>query len=492
MAEDFDELTQSSDTATDDIDSPTSGYRHASLLVQKLDLPDLDSRTKVKLQNIFHEYERSNQKTRSRCEYEADKVRQLEMERTELKSNLEEVKDVKFHLKQEQENRRNATMMYDATRDKLRRMEEQHELEVQERQKVELTLRNQELEMRTLVNNMKQVLPETFHLCFCRLLAQERSARSLQENLLSTHLRKQQEIEDENKRHMRDATGVGTETFPPCQVDDLQGQLEKEASRRSQLEKVNSDLRDQLASLKGLSRSNEQLERSRRQLEEEVLDLRRRMEASQVEQGQVEQYRRDADEKARQEVQQKLEQVNLFLQSQAASQEALDQIRAANEANLRSQLEQKIRELEGELGRARTTQQDSLNQRDSTRTELDRYRQLYSEELRLRKSLAAKLERSAEANSKLLNERSRSLITSNIGNGSLGGASLDLGSLASPANYGATLGPLSRSLGLGLPLFSPMAEAQSSRVEDYLAKVCTAIPLLTRITTALSRRGSLF
>lgn len=37
MAEDFDELTQSSDTATDDVDSPTSGYRHASVLIQTLD-----------------------------------------------------------------------------------------------------------------------------------------------------------------------------------------------------------------------------------------------------------------------------------------------------------------------------------------------------------------------------------------------------------------------------------------------------------------------
>lgn len=80
-------------------------------------------------------------------------------------------------------------------------------------------------------------------------------------------------------------------------------------------------------------------------------------------------------------------------QTQAASQEALDQIKSANEANLRSQLEQKIRELEGDLARARTTSHDSLNQRDSTRTELERYRQLYREELRLRKSLAAKLER---------------------------------------------------------------------------------------------------
>lgn len=37
VAEDFDDLTQSSDTATEDLHSPTSGYRHASLLIQKLD-----------------------------------------------------------------------------------------------------------------------------------------------------------------------------------------------------------------------------------------------------------------------------------------------------------------------------------------------------------------------------------------------------------------------------------------------------------------------
>ncbi|XP_051237406.1 ankyrin repeat domain-containing protein 26 isoform X14 [Dicentrarchus labrax] len=1115
MAEDFDELTQSSDT--DDIDSPTSGYRHASLLIQKLDSATLDSRSMVKLQNIFHEYERSIQKARSRHGYLSDKVSQLEMERAELKSSLEEVKDVKsclernqlelqtevtnlkFQLKQEQENRRNATMMYNTTRDKLRRTEEQQQLEVQERQKVELTLRNLELEMRTLVNNMKQL--EEDHSETQRLLVQERSARTLQENLLSSHLRKQQEIEDENKRNisrsnealsqlteasdrerellqqtatlqeqltilrtdferlqangslkeshileendalkeqledarrdlklnsealtqtvfncnnqvttlkselaitttrlenerqaretletevestrtrlagavkeaelclaahtdtervllrekeehqrlkdkltgevashreavsslsqklakaesransmenevhrvtlqlteksllleavqrekdqasvrvkelettlhaerelvsragarqeatqerlaqaqsegmllrqqleeaqnkgvakeravtdaqerfsdilsklrsdceervqlmeernkelaskaadlrdqiykleeeksereaslrqlqqeladslkklsmseaslevntryrndleeekarhlkdmdrlkgkleesedqyvqaeksinrlksmlderekelttaaqklqealstsgatdttikqleeavqrleienarleatakqqsnkidalqkgaqeaamlsdcspgggvgivdvrghledlvtnlqsskitledqlsrevqkqsmlshtaqdsqalweeelksrsklglrlaelekekgelstqmdiekkkakkiveqkkavdtrldqeikrntelqkemyrlrsllktakkkLRDQDAGGAEFSSPMsslrmdvgrhsqaegafgrmkdKVDDLQVQLEKEASRRSQLEKVNGDLKDQLASLKSLSRNNDHLERSKRQLEEEVLDLRRRMEAAQVEQSQVEQYRRDTEDRARQEIQQKLEQVNIFLQSQAASQEALDQIKATNEANLRSQLEHKIREMEEELGRARNTQQDSLNQRESTRTELERYRQLYTEELRLRKSLAAKLERAnsrlSEANSKLLNERSRSLITSSIPNGSLAGPSLDVGSLASPAHYGATLGPLNRSLGLGLSLLSPVTEGQNSRVEDYLAKM---------------------
>ena len=98
-------------------------------------------------------------------------------------------------------------------------------------------------------------------------------------------------------------------------------QLEKETSRRSQLEKVNGELKDQLASLKSFSRSTDHLERSKRQLEEEVLDLRRRMEAAQMEQSQVEQHRRDAEERARQEIQQKLEQVNLFLQVRSLIEE---------------------------------------------------------------------------------------------------------------------------------------------------------------------------
>lgn len=41
-----------------------------------------------------------------------------------------------------------------------------------------------------------------------RLLAQERSARTLQENLLNSHLRKQQEIEDENRRNVSKSSEV--------------------------------------------------------------------------------------------------------------------------------------------------------------------------------------------------------------------------------------------------------------------------------------------
>lgn len=56
----------------------------------------------MKLQNIFHEYERSIQKARSRHGYLSDKVNQLEMERAELRTSLEEVKDVKSELDRHQ------------------------------------------------------------------------------------------------------------------------------------------------------------------------------------------------------------------------------------------------------------------------------------------------------------------------------------------------------------------------------------------------------
>lgn len=78
-------------------------------------------------------------------------------------------------------------------------------------------------------------------------------------------------------------------------------------------------------------------------------------------------------------------------QSQAATQEAQDQIQVANEASLRL----KIQELESELNRARAFQHDTLSQRESAvHTELERFKELYREEQKLRKSLSADLKRS--------------------------------------------------------------------------------------------------
>ncbi|KAM6960688.1 ankyrin repeat domain-containing protein 26 [Aplochiton taeniatus] len=246
-------------------------------------------------------------------------------------------------------------------------------------------------------------------------------------------------------------------------VDELQGQLEKEAAHCSQMKRINAQLNERLTAKRGLSRSNERLEKSKKQLEDDVSNLRRQIESGLLDQSQAEQYRQHAEERARKEIQQKLEEVNIFLQTQAASQEALDQIKAKNETSLRSQLEQRIQELEQELVRARSSQHENLSQHNSTRTELERYRDLYNEELRLRKALAAKLERSnerlTETNGKLLNERhrSKSLISSSIANGSMGVPLLEIGTIGSTA-----LGPNNRSLGFGSPLCNPTTEGQAT------------------------------
>lgn len=82
-----------------------------------------------------------------------------------------------------------------------------------------------------------------------------------------------------------------------------------------------------------------------------------------------------------------------LLQTQAASQDRLEQIRASHHASLRNQLKDRIRDLEHELDRIKNTQQDSILQKESTQAEVERYKELYLEELKIRRCLANKLER---------------------------------------------------------------------------------------------------
>lgn len=71
----------------------------------------------------------------------------------------------RFQLKQEQENHRHTTMKYSTAADKMRRMDEEHQKEIQEMQKVHMNL---ELEIKRLVNNMKQVhFLNSFFFFFC-------------------------------------------------------------------------------------------------------------------------------------------------------------------------------------------------------------------------------------------------------------------------------------------------------------------------------------
>ncbi|XP_044916982.1 ankyrin repeat domain-containing protein 26 isoform X9 [Felis catus] len=186
-------------------------------------------------------------------------------------------------------------------------------------------------------------------------------------------------------------------------ADDLTTKLETTSSKCLHLDARNQVLQQELLSMKALGKKCEKLESNSKKLQQEVVKLKSFMEMNMVERSQVEQYKREIEERARLEIVEKLKEVNLFLQAQAAAQENLDQLRENAHASMRSQMELRIKDLESQVSTMKTSQEDS------TKTELETYRQLYLEELKARKSLRNKLnrtnERLSEINTKLLVER---------------------------------------------------------------------------------------
>ncbi|NWS50286.1 ANR26 protein, partial [Probosciger aterrimus] len=180
-------------------------------------------------------------------------------------------------------------------------------------------------------------------------------------------------------------------------VGDLSQQLENESKKCIQLGAQNRSLWKELSTMR---ENHEKLEKSRRQLKEEVAKLKHHMETNMVDRSQTEQYKRETEERTAQEIRQKLEEVNLFLQvmhyllqTQAVSQDRLEQIRASHHASLRNQLKHKIRDLECELDRIKNTQQDGVFQQESTHAEVERYKDLYLGEVKISRRLGNKLER---------------------------------------------------------------------------------------------------
>nr|XP_036854161.1 ankyrin repeat domain-containing protein 26-like [Manis javanica] len=196
-------------------------------------------------------------------------------------------------------------------------------------------------------------------------------------------------------------------------IDDLTAKLETSSSKCQNLDARNQVLQQELLSMRAMQKKCEKLERNKKKLEEKVVNLRTHIEINMVEHSQVKLYKRDIEERARQEIVEKLKEVNLFLQAQAASQEKLEQLRENNSASIRSQMELRIKDLEFELSKTKTSQY-------SSKTELEKYKQLYLEELKVRNSLENKLnilyrtnERLTEINAKILeeNQQNRTLLS---------------------------------------------------------------------------------
>uniref|UniRef100_G3UEP9 Ankyrin repeat domain containing 26 n=1 Tax=Loxodonta africana TaxID=9785 RepID=G3UEP9_LOXAF len=134
-----------------------------------------DSVSLLKIQDAILSYERLVELKKKHCELLTGKIKKMENKVSGLQKELSETKEIKsqlehqkvewerelcslrFTLKQEEEKRRNADMLYEKIRDQLRRKEEQYSKEVEMKQQLELSLRTLDVELRAVRNNLNQV-----------------------------------------------------------------------------------------------------------------------------------------------------------------------------------------------------------------------------------------------------------------------------------------------------------------------------------------------
>ncbi|XP_054379139.1 ankyrin repeat domain-containing protein 26 isoform X4 [Pongo abelii] len=214
--DDVDDLTQSSETASEDCELPHSSYKNFMLLIEQLGMECKDSVSLLKIQDAALSCERLLELKKNHCEVLTVKIKKMEdkvnvlqrelSETKEIKSQLEHQKvewerelcSLRFSLNQEEEKRRNADMLYEKIREQLRRKEEQYRKEVEVKQQLELSLQTLEMELRTVKSNLNQVVQERNDAQ--RQLSREQNARMLQDGILTNHLSKQKEIEMAQKK----------------------------------------------------------------------------------------------------------------------------------------------------------------------------------------------------------------------------------------------------------------------------------------------------
>ncbi|XP_055401340.1 ankyrin repeat domain-containing protein 26-like [Bubalus kerabau] len=164
-------------------------------------------------------------------------------------------------------------------------------------------------------------------------------------------------------------------------TDDLPAKLETVCSTCLHMNAKIQALQEEFLSMKEMQKRCEKLEKNKKKLEQEVVNLKSHIELNMIEHSQVEHYKQEVEERVRQDLIEKLREVNMVLQIQAASQENLEKLRENDTASIISQIEFRIKELESELSKKKTSQ-----------AELEKYKKLYLEELKVRKSLENKLD----------------------------------------------------------------------------------------------------
>ncbi|KAL1777643.1 hypothetical protein HispidOSU_005498 [Sigmodon hispidus] len=461
--EDFDDLTQSSEATSEYGRCPCPNYEAILRLIEHLSLECKDSGSLLKIQDTIHSYKRLIQLKNSHCEALTRKLETMENELSGLHRKLSEAEkeklkqeqelcNLRFSLKQEEEKRKNADWVYEKVKGQLRGKEKEYNKEVKIKQKLEIRVRELDVELKSVRKSLSKAIEERNGIE--RQLLQEQNARILQDEILTNHLHKQKELKMAQEKITSQLQEALDQHIEPVQCikkmhdciqklglencklkatarkqaekieqlkknllseilkDDLMAQLETASSKSLHLHRENQLLQQKLLSMKTVQKKCEKLKKHKKKLEQEIVNLRSHMEKNMIECGQVEQYKWEIEEKTKQDLVEKLKQVNLFLQTQAAYEDKLETLRHKQNASVRTQMELRIRDLESEFSKMKS-------QVDCNQIEMENYKQLYLEEVKIRKSLSNKLskadERLAEVKTKLLLERKQSRASQHSG-----------------------------------------------------------------------------
>ncbi|XP_063468825.1 coiled-coil domain-containing protein 144A-like isoform X8 [Symphalangus syndactylus] len=193
---------------------------------------------------------------------------------------------------------------------------------------------------------------------------------------------------------------------------DLTEAVETASSKGLHVDAEIEVLQQALLYMKTMQEKRETLQKDQEKLEEELVNLKSHMEMNVLERGELEHHKREFEERARQEIAEQLATAGLLLQIQKIADVKLQLLTEERKSTKKSQMELRIKELEFKLYKAKTSQADGNT------TELEKYKELYLEELKLRESLSDELNKRkeilADVSSKLLQEKewSGSLFTS--------------------------------------------------------------------------------
>ncbi|XP_035312944.1 ankyrin repeat domain-containing protein 30A isoform X2 [Cricetulus griseus] len=214
--DDLDDLNESSETASEDCELQCPDYESVLCEIEHLRMECRDIVSLLKIRDAVYSYKRLIEFKKSHCELLTGKLKRMEnkfkesqkeiSETKEVRSQLEhekveweqELSNLRFALKQEEEKRRSADQLSEKTMDQLRRKDEQYQNEVDEKQQLEVSLRTLDMELKTVRNHLNQVLEERNEIQ--RQLSREQNARMLQDGILANHLSKQKEIEMAQKK----------------------------------------------------------------------------------------------------------------------------------------------------------------------------------------------------------------------------------------------------------------------------------------------------